>query len=463
MEYVSESGNTVTGVVWSPGPMAGTVWVLPESGAAASTAVVVHVAKRVQLPEHVVREHTIMGPRDYKGRLKANPSPEEVRDDYRQRFKHAPKMSRKVWTDALGYDPKTEVKQQEALALELDAPQVPADVTPAQPVETTEQDALVFERKRVVRHFQRYSAEQRANLAASHRAGPRQRTAVGEHFYTHPAVRGIAFPTRDRAARAGLKAVQDSRQRAEAGGGYPEAVLASQPTTTIRKPHWRHAGRVVPGSRWLVAETGVTLRRPLPRGNPGAARLAGSRTALARGLAGVARVLVDRRQVRIRVVIARADVVHLVRSGLLAHVAYAAHVAEDPGPLGVPFTWESRAAVAAVPSGHAASIRKVVARGGCPEAAGPPSGTAAIRKPLAGRGNDPEAGGRSSGREHLLGRLGVVPRHGAGGVGLGVRARGRSSGSRTVGVPGGGDGGRLPAAGGVARRAVTIRKPCWRL
>jgi hypothetical protein len=66
--------------------------------------------------------------------------------------------------------------------------------------------ALAAERARVVRHFQRYTAEQRTTHAASHRLGHRQRTAIGEHFYTHPDVPGRAFPRRDLAARAGLAA-----------------------------------------------------------------------------------------------------------------------------------------------------------------------------------------------------------------------------------------------------------------
>lgn len=68
--------------------------------------------------------------------------------------------------------------------------------------------ALKDERKRVVRHCQRYTSEQRANLAASHRAGHRQKQAVGEYFYTHPDVPRVAFDTRQRAALAGFRAQQ---------------------------------------------------------------------------------------------------------------------------------------------------------------------------------------------------------------------------------------------------------------
>lgn len=66
----------------------------------------------------------------------------------------------------------------------------------------TARDPAAGETRRVVRHFQRYTPEQRASRAASHRLGHRQRTAVGEYFYTHPDVPGVAFPTRSAAFRA---------------------------------------------------------------------------------------------------------------------------------------------------------------------------------------------------------------------------------------------------------------------
>lgn len=64
--------------------------------------------------------------------------------------------------------------------------------------------ALKTERKRVVRCFQRYSSEARANHASSHRLGHRQRQAVGEFYYVHPNVPGRAFSTRMAAAVAAL-------------------------------------------------------------------------------------------------------------------------------------------------------------------------------------------------------------------------------------------------------------------
>lgn len=64
--------------------------------------------------------------------------------------------------------------------------------------------ALRIAEREVVRHLQRYTSEERANRAASHRMGPRQRHAVGEHFYTHPAIPDRAFPSRGAAARAAV-------------------------------------------------------------------------------------------------------------------------------------------------------------------------------------------------------------------------------------------------------------------
>lgn len=59
-------------------------------------------------------------------------------------------------------------------------------------------DQLAAARRAVVRHFHRYSPEQRATHAASHRLGHRQRHAVGEHFYTPPRPAGPGVPDPDR-------------------------------------------------------------------------------------------------------------------------------------------------------------------------------------------------------------------------------------------------------------------------
>jgi hypothetical protein len=65
--------------------------------------------------------------------------------------------------------------------------------------------ALKAEAKKVVRCLQHYTSEQRASHAASFRLGHRQRHAMGEFFYIHPSVPGIAFRTRGAAAHAALR------------------------------------------------------------------------------------------------------------------------------------------------------------------------------------------------------------------------------------------------------------------
>lgn len=59
----------------------------------------------------------------------------------------------------------------------------------------------------VVRCFQRYTPEQRANLASSHRTGYRQRKCAGEYYYTTSFSPGIAFPTQGRAVEAARAAI----------------------------------------------------------------------------------------------------------------------------------------------------------------------------------------------------------------------------------------------------------------
>ena len=66
--------------------------------------------------------------------------------------------------------------------------------------------ALKAERKNVVRCFHAYDSTTRANHAASFRLGHRQREAVGEFFYTHPAIPNRAFQTRKAAALAAIEA-----------------------------------------------------------------------------------------------------------------------------------------------------------------------------------------------------------------------------------------------------------------
>lgn len=81
------------------------------------------------------------------------------------------------------------------------------------------------EAKRVVRHFQHYTSQQRADRASSHRLGPRQREAVGEFFYTHPDIPDRAFPTRGAAARAGAKPAHTQPVEPEVGPGGQLALL----------------------------------------------------------------------------------------------------------------------------------------------------------------------------------------------------------------------------------------------
>lgn len=60
--------------------------------------------------------------------------------------------------------------------------------------------------REVTRMFLRHSPEARADLAASHRVGHRQRAEVGQYVYTHPARPGVCFPSRRLAAQAAADA-----------------------------------------------------------------------------------------------------------------------------------------------------------------------------------------------------------------------------------------------------------------
>lgn len=68
--------------------------------------------------------------------------------------------------------------------------------------------ALKAEAKKVIRNFQAYDSETRANHAASHRLGHQQRQATGHFFYVHPAIPNRAFDTRGAAARAALSMIE---------------------------------------------------------------------------------------------------------------------------------------------------------------------------------------------------------------------------------------------------------------
>jgi hypothetical protein len=73
-------------------------------------------------------------------------------------------------------------------------------------MDTNYETALKAEMKKVVRMYQPYTSEQRANHAASFRLGYKQRKADGHFFYMHPDIKGRAFDTRTQAAKAGLEA-----------------------------------------------------------------------------------------------------------------------------------------------------------------------------------------------------------------------------------------------------------------
>ena len=72
--------------------------------------------------------------------------------------------------------------------------------------DTNYEIALKAEAKRVARCFNAYSSEARANHAASHRLGHRQRASTGDFYYTHPSFPTTAFATRGAAARAAVEA-----------------------------------------------------------------------------------------------------------------------------------------------------------------------------------------------------------------------------------------------------------------
>jgi hypothetical protein len=79
----------------------------------------------------------------------------------------------------------------------------------------------------VTRHFQHYTPEQRADLAASHVVGPRRKQALGEYFYTNELEQGIAYPTA-KEAKVGLHRASIQRALSE-GKPVPPEVLADYP------------------------------------------------------------------------------------------------------------------------------------------------------------------------------------------------------------------------------------------
>lgn len=72
-------------------------------------------------------------------------------------------------------------------------------------------DGFLLDIAAPVRHLQRYTSDQRAGMAASHRLGHRQRSSMGEFFWTHEFVPGVAFTTRKQALQAALRSLGGGR------------------------------------------------------------------------------------------------------------------------------------------------------------------------------------------------------------------------------------------------------------
>lgn len=98
MNYTDSNGNPATGVVWSPGPLPGTVWVLPEPGASSDRAVVVRVAKRQEVTADKVT--AIRARWDF--------------DLYATEADVAKRLAPKDWHAALGFVPAERVQTFEA-------------------------------------------------------------------------------------------------------------------------------------------------------------------------------------------------------------------------------------------------------------------------------------------------------------------------------------------------------------
>lgn len=62
-----------------------------------------------------------------------------------------------------------------------------------------------------VRSFQHYTPDQRADVASSHRLTSKRRQSIGEYFYTHPMMPGVAYPTAKAATTAAFNAWRAQR------------------------------------------------------------------------------------------------------------------------------------------------------------------------------------------------------------------------------------------------------------
>ena len=100
MDYTDTDGNPATGVVWSPGPLPGTVWVLSHSGASASEACCVDISKRTQVTDEDVARR--------RGHWNFDHYAREGNADRR--------LSTKDWHAALGFDPVVVVGIAETLS-----------------------------------------------------------------------------------------------------------------------------------------------------------------------------------------------------------------------------------------------------------------------------------------------------------------------------------------------------------
>jgi hypothetical protein len=97
--------ETATGIVWSPGPLPQTVWVLPHAGASGDLAVVVHAPTSTRPDWHRVEyaPPTFTAPwRMRDAETEARWCAEREAEHYRAAH-HAPPLPPKVWRMALGW------------------------------------------------------------------------------------------------------------------------------------------------------------------------------------------------------------------------------------------------------------------------------------------------------------------------------------------------------------------------
>jgi len=122
MNYTDARGNLATGVVWSPGPLPGTVWVLPEAGASADMARVVKLDRKSKTWEELstrevdrlkTRATSTMKTSGGYAVTVDSTRELEVRAAHRQAFNDGRGMSPKDWHAALGFNPADAVRAAE--------------------------------------------------------------------------------------------------------------------------------------------------------------------------------------------------------------------------------------------------------------------------------------------------------------------------------------------------------------